>query len=75
LASHADRFAESETQRIRGDGINVAENFVREAGVILETSCGVGDVVLRFDDGLCRNCGIPARRARQRWREFFSASL
>jgi len=30
----------------------VAENFIREAGVILETSCGVGDVVLGFDDGL-----------------------
>src|SRR6266436_4459317 len=57
LASHADRFAESETQGIRGNGIDVAENFVREAAVILETGCGIGDVVLGFDDGFA---GIAA---------------
>src|SRR6266404_4592755 len=57
LASHADRFAGSETQGIRGNGIDVAENFVREAAVILETGCGIGDVVLGFDDGFA---GIAA---------------
>src|SRR6266404_2023678 len=57
LASHADRFAESETQGIRGNGIDVAENFVREAGVVFETGCGISDVVLRFDDGFA---GIAA---------------
>ncbi len=33
------------------------QNFIGQAGVVFETSCGVGDVVLRFDDGLA---GIAA---------------
>ena len=57
LSSDADGFAQSKTQGVCGNGIDVPENFVREAGVIFETSCGIGDVVLGFDDGLA---GIPA---------------
>jgi hypothetical protein len=35
----------------------VAENLVREAGVVFKTSCGVGNVALGFNDGLA---GIAA---------------
>src|SRR5437899_13016474 len=35
----------------------VSENLVRGAAVILETGCGLGDVVLGFDDGFA---GIAA---------------
>ena len=57
LASDSHRFTQSETQRIRGHGIDVPQNFVRQTGIIFETSCGIGDVVLRFDNGLA---GIAA---------------
>src|SRR5207302_1587150 len=40
LSSDADGFAQSKTQGVCGNGIDVPENFVREAGVIFETSCG-----------------------------------
>src|SRR5258708_3677776 len=57
LPRDAHRFAKSKTQGIGGDGIDVTENFVGEAGVVFETGCGVGDVVLGFNNGLA---GIAA---------------
>src|SRR5207245_3664974 len=37
LSGDAHRFAKSEAQGVRGNGINVAENFVGEAGIVFET--------------------------------------
>ena len=52
MAGNADGFAQGEAEGVCGHGIDVAENFVGEAGIIFKTGCGVGDVIFGFDDGL-----------------------
>ena len=52
MSRDADRFAHRKTQRIRRHGIHVAQNFVGHPRVVLETGRRIGDVVLRFHDGL-----------------------
>src|SRR6266478_4980099 len=47
----------SKTQGICWNWIDLAHNFVGEAGVVFETGCGIGDIVLGFDDGFA---GIAA---------------
>src|SRR2546426_6588823 len=57
LSGDAYRLAQSKTQGIRRYRIDVAENFIGEAGIVFETGCSVGDVVFCFHDGLA---GIAA---------------
>src|SRR5580698_3707086 len=52
LAGYANGLAQREAERVGGNGIHAAKNFVGEAAVVLEASGDVGDVVLGFDDGL-----------------------
>src|SRR5438309_31640 len=52
LSRDAHGFAHRETQRVSGNGIHLAGDFVGEAAVILEAGGDVGDVEFRFDDGL-----------------------
>src|SRR5438093_4079826 len=63
LSGDANGFAKGKTQCICRNGIDVAQNFVREAGVIFETGRDVGDVVFCFHDGLA---GIAAFQLSER---------
>src|SRR5579864_2512929 len=50
LAGHSHWLAERETQRVGGNWIDAAENFVCEAAIVFEAGGDVRDVVFRFDD-------------------------
>ncbi len=58
LAGDADRLAQSEAESIGGNGVDVAENFVGEAGIVFEAGGHVGDIKFGFHDGLAGIAGF-----------------